>query len=365
MVNSDATIYFAMLIDFPTEFGSNLAASLPFVLPLLFGAILLLLYQRYLPPKETRRSVIILIGLVGLIGAFILILYSGFGFTFGSYDLFVAILQRVSHMLFTYSIVYFMVYLVGTILIFAFMARYVITPPDPDFTAMRSQLKDLTDTSESIMKQKKELEAENKRLSEFLKDKEETLEVLQSELEGLKVSVGARESSLAEMESKLRESPSDETAEQELLETISKKDETISRLQSELADLQLIMNGSGTPAAQVVSTPHDSEKIEELEAKLTALTSRIEDYARRAETATEVSDSVISDLAELISQVGASGLEPPIKKTLTSLIEGLGRSMGRIIGKPAEKDDAPKIELIGAVMMVHEVVDSIKKMTRK
>ena len=100
------------MIDFPTEFGSNLAASLPFVLPLLFGAILLLLYQRYLPPKETRRTIVILVGLLGLTGAFILLLYAGFGFTFGSYELFVAILQRVTHMLFTYSIVYFMVYLV-------------------------------------------------------------------------------------------------------------------------------------------------------------------------------------------------------------------------------------------------------------
>ncbi len=365
LTNLDVLSQFGMLIDFPTEFGSNLAASLPYILPLLFGAILLLLYQRYLPPKELRRNIIILIGILGLAGAFLLLLYSGFGFSFGSYDLFEAILQRVTHMVFTYNIVYFMVYLVGTILIFAFMAKYVITPPDPDFVALRSQLKDLADTSEGVAKERKELEAENKRLNEFLKEKEETLEVLQSELEGLKVSTGERESSIAEMESRLREAAIEDTGQQELLMTISKKDETISRLQSELADLRLIAEGAEKPAALLVESPQDLAKIEELEEQLTALSMRIEDYSRRAETATEVSDSVISDLAELISQVESSSLDVPIKKTLIGLIEGLGRSMGRIVGKPADKDDAPKIELIGAVMMVHEVVDSIKKMTRR
>lgn len=371
MVNPDAISRLGILIDFPIEFGSNLAASLPYVLPLLFGAILLLLYQRYLPAKEPRRNLIILVGLLGLAGAVVMVLYAGFGsmwwvpgdYSFGSYDIFIAVLQRVTHMVFTYSVVYFLVYLIGTVIIFTIMARYVITPSDPDFVALQSQLKDLATTTESVTKQKKELEAENKRLSEFLKDKEETLEVLQSELEGLKVSAGERESSIAEMQSRLRESAED-TGEQELLETISKKDETISRLQSELADLRLIMN-STAPTPSGASSSEDESKMQELEAKLQSLSSRIDDYARRADTASEVSDSVISDLAELISQVESSELEPSNKKTLIGLIEGLGRSMGRIVGKPAEKDDAPKVELIGAVMMVHEIVDSIKKLTRK
>jgi len=361
-----------MLIGFPTEYGSNLVAALPFALPLIFGAILLLLYQRYLPSTERRRNVIIFIGILGIVGAFILILYSGFGSmwwlpddsaSFGSYDLYYAILQRVSNMLFVYGIQYFMVYLIGTIIIFAFIARSVINPPDPDFTNLQSKLREIGEASEKMARGKKELEAENKRLSEFLREKEETLEVLQSELDGLKASVSEREGSIAEMESRLRESVEDDASKQELLETISKKDETISRIQSELADLRLIMESDERSPEKAVGA--GEEKIQELEEKLKVVTARVNDYSRRAETASEVSDSVISDLAELISQIESSGLEQSTKKTLTTLIEGLGRSMGRIVGKPAEKDDAPKVELIGAVMMVHEIVDSIKKLSRK
>jgi len=244
------------------------------------------------------------------------------------------------------------------------MARYVITPPDPDFVLLRDQLKDLSDSTESITKEKREIEVENKKLNEFLKEKEDILMVLQTELEALKVSSSERESSLAEMESRLTGSPADETAEQELLETISKKDETISRLQSEITDLQQMFVDSKTPKATQPIGITDASKVETLEKKLENLTAQINDYSRRAETASEVSDSVISDLAELISGIQSSGLEDATKKTLIGLVEGLGRSIGRIVGKPAEKDDKPKIELIGAVMMVHEIVDSMKKLTR-
>jgi len=96
MVNPSVILQYEILIDFPTEWGSNLAGVLPFVLPLLFGAILLLLYQRYLPRKDTVRTISIFVGIVGLLGAFILVLYAGFGsmdwipgeISFGSYDLF-------------------------------------------------------------------------------------------------------------------------------------------------------------------------------------------------------------------------------------------------------------------------------------
>ncbi len=361
------------LIEFPTEFGSNLAAVIPFALPLVFGAILLLLYQRYLPSKELRRNLIIFIALLGAAGAFIMILYAGFGsmywmptdVSFGSYDVFVAILQRVTHMVFTYNIAYFMIYLIGTIVIFTFMANYVISPPDPDFVLLRDKLKELSDISEGLAKTKKELEAENKKLNEFLKEKEENLDALQAELVALKEAVGERETAITEMEAKLKSDSEDATREQELLETISKKDETIGRLQSEIDEIRLMMESSKVTAEASTTPAVDSERVKELNDKINALTAQLEDYTRRAETASEVSDSVISDLAQLISQIESSGLEPSTKEALSSLIEGLGRSMGRIAGSPAEKDDTPKVELIGAVMMAHEIVDSIKKMARQ
>jgi uncharacterized protein YlxW (UPF0749 family) len=356
-----------------SDIGSNLVAVFPYVLPLLFGGIMLLLFQRYLPRDEPRRNVTLIVGIVGIVSASIMVLYAGFGsmwVTFGSYDTFIAILQRLTMMAFEYSIIYSMIYLLATILIFTYMANYVISPPNPDFVKVQENLKDLSAAVESNQEQKQELEAENKRLNEFLKEKEESLTVLQSELEAIKLSVGERESSIAEMESRLREtSPPEDTgtAEQELLETISKKDQTISKLQSEIADMQLILEGAEkqavTPAAPEVSAGV-MEKVQQLEAQLQVAESKLADYGRRADTASEVSDSVISDLAELISQVRSSPLDDPAKNALTSLIEGLGRAMGRISAVPAEKDDSPKVELIGAIMMVHEIVDGVKKLSR-
>jgi predicted nucleic acid-binding Zn-ribbon protein len=362
------------LVNIPTEFGSNLAAVLPYALPLIFGGILLLLYQRFLPQEERRRNAIVFVGIAGLLVAALMILYAGFGsgwwssesIPFGSYDIFFAVLQRVTNMVFTYSIVYFLIYLSGTVVIFVLMARYVITPPEPDFVALRDQLKELTASANSITKQKKDLESENKRLNEFIKEKEDALTNLKVELEGLKASVAERETSVAEMETKLRAAPAGHSeTEEDLLGTISKKDETISRLQEEIADLRL-MTEAGEPRAAGASASHDAQhKIDELDAGLKAARSKLDDYGRRAETAAEVSDSVISDLAELISKISSSELDVPTKKALSGIIEGLGRSMGRIAGQSAERDDSPKVELIGAVMMVHEIVDSVKKLTRK
>ena len=368
---------FEVLIDF-TEIGSNLVAIFPYALPLIFSGIMLLLFQRYLPREEARRNVILFVGIVGIASAFLMIFYAGFGsfwwlpgdLTFGSYDIFIAVLQRVTMMAFTYSIIYSMIYLIGTIIIFAYIANYVISPPNPDFEKLQDNLKEVREAVEATQKAKQELEAENKRLNEFLKEKEESLTVLHSELEALKLSVGERESSIAEMESRLKETPApeeDSTAEQEFLVTISKKDQTISKLQSEIADLRLILEGAekqaGTPEAVEV-TADVLTKIQQLEAKVLAAESKLSDYGRRADTASEVSDSVISDLAELISQVQSSGMDEPTKKALASLIEGLGRAMGRISSSPADKDESPKVELIGAIMMVHEIVDGVKKLSR-
>ncbi|MFW9907852.1 MAG: hypothetical protein ACFFEF_04695 [Candidatus Thorarchaeota archaeon] len=365
------------LITF-TEIGSNIVAVLPYVLPMLMGSILFLLYQRYLPREERRRNATLAIGILGVVSSLVLVLYAGFGsmwwgpegLTFGSYDVFIAILQRVSNMAFAYSIVYSLIYLFSVVVIFTLMARYVIHPPNPDFEQLRGQMKEISSSVESKAKENRELSAENKRLNEFLKEKEESLSLLNSELEALKVSVGERDSSIAEMESRLRETP-DSSAEEELLTTISKKDQTISRLQSEIADLQLMLESSGAkapPQAQAPSGLPDSElasKMQQLEEKLKKTESLINDYTRRSETALEVSDSVISDLAELISQIGSSGLDNETKKALSGLIEGLGRAMGRISGRPDDEREAPKVELIGAIMMVHEIVDGVKKLARK
>lgn len=359
MSSASLGLHFMALVNIPTEFGSNLAAVLPYALPLIFGGILLLLYQRFLPQEERRRNVIVFVGIAGLLIAALMVLYAGFGsgwwssenVPFGSYDIFFAVLQRVTNMVFTYSILYFLIYLSGVVIIFALMARYVITPPAPDYVALRDQLKELTSSANSITKQKKDLESENKRLNEFVKEKEDALTSLKVELEGLKGSVSER--------------AAHPKTEEELLGTISKKDETISRLQAEIADLRLVSEtGDAQPSGAAVS--HDAQhRINELEASLKATKSKLDDYGRRAETAAEVSDSVISDLAELISKISSSELDAPTKKALSGIIEGLGRSMGRIAGQSAERDDSPKVELIGAVMMVHEIVDSVKKMTRK
>ncbi len=359
-------------IDFNADFGSNLVAILPYALPLIFGGIMLLLFQRYLPREEPKRNVLLFVGIVGVGSSVLMILYAGFGsmwVTFGSYNIFISILQRLTLMAFTYSIIYSMIYLLGTILIFSYLANYVISPPNPDFVKIQESLKDVRETVEKTTKEKKELEVENKRLNEFLKEKEESLALLSSELDALKASVGERDSSIAEMEARLRATPPEESseAEQELLVTISKKDQTISKLQSEIADLKLILEGSekqkGT--SEVAEATGDvMAKIQQLEEQLNSANSKLADYGRRSETANEVSDSVISDLAELISQVQGSGLDDSTKKVLTSLIEGLGRAMGRISAVSADKDDSPKVELIGAVMMVHEIVDGVKKLSR-
>lgn len=360
-----------------TDIGSNLVAVFPYVLPMLFSGIILLLFQRYLPREERRRNLILGLGIFGLAMSFIIVLYAGFGsvwwgpeeLTFGSYNEFIQILQRLSNMAFAYSIVYSMIYLVGVIIIFTLMARYVISPPNPDFEVLRDQLRDLTESVESVKKVKQELEVENKKLNEFLKEKEETLALLHSELDALKLSVGERDSSIAEMETRLKETPipiADSSAEQELLETIATKDQTISKLQSEIADLRLILEGGASVGEIPTKTSDDlSEKLAQLETQLKMAESKLSDYGRRTETAAEVSDSVISDLAELISQVESSRLNEPTKKALTGLIEGLGRAMGRISSRPAEIDESPRVELIGAVMMVHEIVDSVKKLARE
>jgi hypothetical protein len=75
---------------------------------------------------------------------------------------------------------------------------------------------------------------------------------------------------------------------------------------------------------------------------------------------------VISDLVELISQVESSNREDSAKKTIVSLIEGLGRSMTRVAREAKEVEiEEPKIEMIGAILMVNEIIVAIKKIVRE
>ena len=48
---------------------------------------------------------------------------------------------------------------------------------------------------------------------------------------------------------------------------------------------------------------------------------------------------------------------------MTDLVANLGRAMGRVVA-PSDEKDIPRVELIGAVMMVHEIVDTMKKIIR-
>ncbi|MHA1483770.1 MAG: hypothetical protein ACTSPR_00455 [Candidatus Thorarchaeota archaeon] len=368
MVSPGITSGVGALIDF--EFpGSDLAAVVPYVLPLIFVGTVFLLYQRYMPRAERNRNLLVLGGGVCYLLAFALVLYAGFGaiwwgpdeLTLGSWGLFVRVLQFVTDSVF--GIVFVGVaYIVIISVLFALIANRVIAPPNPDFTGLKQELAAAKDEAKGSKPEIQKLESENKKLNEFIAEKEANLATFHGEIESLKALVAEREAAHMELELQLKAaaSPADIPAdkEDELLVTISRKDQQIGVLQSELANLQLIME-----SAEKGATVGSGEKVSQLEAALRGQESMIEDYYRRAQTATEVADSVMSDLAQLISQVEGSSIDASAKVALTNLIENLGKSMGRVTGPPSERDK-PKIELIGAVMMAHEIVDSIKKMTR-
>ncbi len=360
MVSLDIVRDFDALIDF--EFpASDLVAVLPYVLPLIFIGTTFILFQRFMPQKDLKRNVLWISSLGCFITASVLVLYSGFGFSFGSWWGFVTLLQGLTDIVFG-SVITGTLYIVSIAIIFALVARSVIAPPDPDFTSMRDELKQTQEETSTSMEKVLKLEAENKKLHEFLSEREELLATLQGEVESLKLIAG---DDVPLPEPKLEEpvSPSeiDGDMERDLLFIVSQKDQTISRLQSEIADLRLIMeSGEATPPSE--GSGDAQEKIARLESKLKVNETTLEDFERRSATAAEVSDSVISDLAELISQIENSAIDETTRKTMANLVENLGRSMGRVVG-PSDKD-IPRVELIGAVMMVHEIVDTIKKILR-
>ncbi len=368
MVSPGITSGISALIDF--EFpGSDLAAVVPYVLPLIFVGIVFLLYQRYMPREERNRNLLVLGGIVCYALAFMLVLYAGFGavwwgadeLTLGSWSQFVGVLQFITDSVF--GMVFIGVaYIVIIGVLFAVLANRVIAPPNPDFASLKQELAAAKDDAKGYKPEIQRLESENKKLSEFVSEKEANLSTFQGEIESLKTLVAEREAAHMELEAQLEAAASpaeiSDDKENELLVTISAKDQRIGILQSELANLRLIME-----SAEKDATVGGGEKVTQLKADLKTRESMIEDYNRRAQTATEVADSVMSDLALLISQVEGSSIDASAKVALTNLIENLGKSMGRVTGPPSERDK-PKIELIGAVMMAHEIVDSIKKMTR-
>lgn len=372
MTSASLVASFMPEIDFQFPM-SDLVAVLPYVLPLIFIGIILLLFQRYLPRESLRRNIYWLSGWACFAVSFIVVLYAGFGSgwlssqPFGSWWAFVGVVQGITDLLFG-SIGVGVLYVVIIGLVFAALAHSLITPPNPDFVRLNEELKEAKEGAKEFKSKSQNLEAENKRLKEFVSEKEVVLTALQTELATLKTQVGEGKESYASLEDKLKvaaaATESAEGQEEELLATISQKDQRIGVLQSELASLKQRFE-STSKAASAAGPVVDPALAKTLETKLKTVEARLESYSRRAETATEVADSVISDMAQLMSQVETSKMDPQAKKVLTALIEGLGRAVGRISRPaPGKVSDEPKIEMIGAIMMIHEVLDFVKKMTR-
>ncbi|TFG34151.1 hypothetical protein EU527_04695 [Candidatus Thorarchaeota archaeon] len=351
-----------ILVTFGTPMD-DIVATLPYVIPLVFFAITLLLYQRHLPQDNITRNLMVFSSLSSLIISFGLLLYAASSvlwWTFGSWASFSSGLQAVTDFIFS-SVGTSLVYVIIIGILFTVFSYFVISPPNPDLSGLREDLK-LTKEVAYLSKQAlQKLEAENKRLNEFIIEKEQALTTLESELETIKAEVAERETSIEIMEEQLKSKKIPSSAEDTLRAQIAERDASIESLQSEIADLRLTIENTETATAPSI----DSGKIDQLHSQLQNLNARWEDLLRRSETASEVSDSVITDLVELISQVESSGREVMVKEAFVSLIEGLGRSMTRVAREAGNiEENEPKIELIGAIIMVNEIIDAVKKMVR-
>jgi hypothetical protein len=332
----------------------DVLAVTPYVLPLLFIGAAILLYQRHLPQDSGRRNLLVAAGGGSFLAGIIMLLYASFGGTpwisghdFGTYPEFMGVIQIMTDLIYG-NIFIGALYIVVIAAVFGAIASKVISPPDPDFVALRDVLKEAQNKMKSMKDNVQKLEGENKELNEFLSEKENSLTALQGQLDAIREEVAEREAAMKAMEASLSSAGMSADQEQELLQTISVKDQTISNLQSEIEMLKVKAESGAVPGAV------DADSM-----------AKLQDYVRRAETASEVSDSVISDLAELISQVESSPLDVSAQIALTSLIKTMGRAMGRVSAPPSGLVKAePKIELIGAVMIAHEIVDGIKKLTR-
>ena len=360
---------YELLVNFGAPMD-DIVATLPYVLPLLFFAAILILYQRHLPQDELKRNLMVLFSIVSFLICGGLILYAASGalwWTFGSWPFFSAALQVITNIIFGNTITS-IIYVVVVGILFTFFAYLVISPPEPDLAGLREDLKLTREVAQLSKRAIHKLEGENKKLNEFISEKEESLATLEGELEAIKAEVGERETSIKLMEDQLKGKVVPSKVEDELRVQLQERDLSIDSLQTEMADLRLVLEN--TEAAAVTAEPGapviDDVKVKELEAKLQNIQAKWTDLTRRSETASQVSDSVISDLVELISQVESSDREDSAKQTIISLIEGLGRSMTRVSREASEVQlDEPKFEMIGAILMVNEIVDAIKKMVRE
>jgi len=351
----------------------DIVATLPYVLPLLFIASILILYQRHLPRDEFKRNLMVLFSIISIVLSAGLLLYAAFGGPpqgFGSWAIFSSVLQLITDYVFG-SAITSLVYVAAVGILFIIFTYFVISPPEPDLAGLREDLKLTREVAQLSKQAIFKLEGENKKMNEFISEKEESLATLEGELEAIKEEVGERETSIKLMEDQLKGKgkvvPS--KVEDELKTQLEERDLSISSLQTEIADLRLVLENTETAAAgptESVTPVIDDSHVKELETKLQEIHAKWEDLTRRSETASQVSDSVISDLVELISQVESSDREDSAKQTIVSLIEGLGRSMTRVAREAGDSQlDGPKIEMIGAILMVNEIVDAIKKMVRE
>lgn len=358
---------YELLVNFGTPMD-DIVATLPYVLPLLFVAAILILYQRHLPQDELKRNLMVLFSIACILISGGLIIYAASGalwWTFGSWPFFSGVLQLITDVIFGNTITS-IIYVVVIGILFTVFAYFVISPPEPDLAGLREDLKLTREVAQLSKKAIYKLEGENKKLSEFISEKEESLATLEGELEAIKAEVGERETSIKLMEDQLKGKVVPSKVEDELRVQLQERDLSIDSLQTEMAELRLVLENAAAEPAAPVATMVDDGKVKELEAKLLDIQAKWADLTRRSETASQVSDSVISDLVELISQVETSDREDSAKQTIISLIEGLGRSMTRVSREASEVQlDEPKFEMIGAILMVNEIVDAIKKMVRE
>jgi hypothetical protein len=362
MTDLSISLGFQLLVTIGTPMDDILAIGI-FALPLAALAIVLLVYQRHLPPDDLKRKLMIVFGIISIAAAVLAVLYaasSALPWGFGSWETFSRGLQLLIDFFFG-SATMSLLYIGGCIVFFAILAHFIIAPPEPDLVGLRTELKTAKEEAKTAKEATQKLEVENKRLNEFLSEKEDSLAALEGELESIKAEIGERETSISLMEEQLKAKTQPGGAEGMLRLELQQRDATIDLLQSEIADLRLMLESA--PAASAVK---DDGKRMELERSFQETQARWTDLTRRAETASEVSDSVISDLVELISQVQSSTKDDSAKQALISLIEGLGRSMTRVSREAGDvRADEPKIEMIGAIIMTNEIVDAIKKMIRQ
>ncbi len=354
---------FQSLVALGTPMDDILAIGI-FALPLAALGIILLIYQRHLPQNELKRNLMVVSGIICLAATSLGVLFaasSGLPWGgFGSRETFSRGLQLLVDLFFG-SVLFSLLYLLGCVVFFALLAHFIIAAPEPDLVSLRTEMKAAKEEAKLSKEALQRLEVDNKRLNEFLSEKETSLTSLEGELETIKAEISEREGSISLMEEQLKAKAGPSGIEGSLQTQIQQRDATIVSLQSEIADLGLKLESTKVK----LPPARDDRKLAELEKSLQNSQARWIDLTRRAETASQVSDSVISDLVELISQVKASKKDEPTKQTLITLIEGLGRSMTRVSREVGDvRTDEPKIELIGAIITTNEIVDAVKKVIR-